>query len=283
MNREEALKKSDEALNELAQALKDGKSETLIAYLDTMSKFYRYSFGNCMLIAAQRPEASLVAGFGRWKELKRSVRKGEKGIAILAPMVRSKRAGLESQLARNEVNSSDEDSVFGFRVVHVFDLAQTEGEELPEFAHVQGDPDEHLKRIEEIIQRKGIRLEYLAALPRGARGMSQGGKISILDSLPKAELFSTLVHELAHELLHRGDRRESTNRVIRETEAESVAYVVCRGIGLECSTQATDYIQLWNGDEKVLMQSLELIRDVASSILSEMEAEIPQKEVAHAA
>ena len=283
MNREEALKKSDEALKELAQALKEGKSDKLVAYLNTMSKFHRYSFGNCMLIAFQKPDAGLVAGFGRWKELKRSVRKGEKGIAILAPMVRSKRARLESQLARKDAEPSDEVSICGFRVVHVFDITQTEGEDLTEFAQVQGEPDQKLIRVEEIIRSRGIELEYAEALPMGARGMSAGGKISILSTLPKAEMFSTLVHELAHELLHRGDRRDSTTKVIRETEAEAVAYVVCRGAGLECSTHAADYILLWDGDERVLIQSLELIRNVASSILSEIEAETAQKEVAHAA
>lgn len=283
MNREEALKKSDEALKELAQALKEGKSEKLLSYLNTMSKFHRYSFGNCMLIAFQKPDAGLVAGFGRWKELGRSVRKGEKGIAILAPMVRSKRARLESQLARKDTDSSDEVSICGFRVVHVFDVSQTEGEELTEFAQVQGEPDDKLIRIEGFIRSRGIELEYAESLPTGARGMSAGGKIWILSTLPKAEMFSTLVHEVAHELLHRGDRRDATTKVIRETEAEAVAYVVCRGAGLECSTHASDYIQLWDGNETVLMQSLELIRNVASSILAEMETDAAQEGVDHAA
>ena len=97
-------------------------------------------------------------------------------------------------------------------------------------------------------------------------------------------MFSTMVHELAHELLHWGDRRESTTKVIRETEAESVAFVVCRAVGLECSTKASDYIQLWSGDEKVLMQSLELIRNIASKILTELEEVTTEsKEVAHVA
>ena len=90
-------------------------------------------------------------------------------------------------------------------------------------------------------------------------------------TLSPAQTFSTLVHELAHELLHRGDRRQETTKVIRETEAEAVAYVVTRAAGLECSTKSADYIQLWSGDIAILTQSLELIRDVASSIISELE------------
>ena len=85
MNRDEALKMSDDALNELAQALKEGKSDKLLEYLGMLSRFHQYSFGNCMLIFMQKPDATHVAGFGRWKDLNRFVKKGEKGIAILAP------------------------------------------------------------------------------------------------------------------------------------------------------------------------------------------------------
>ena len=117
-----------------------------------------------------------------------------------------------------------------------------------------------------------------------ANGMSAGGKITINATRPKPQMFSTMVHELAHEMLHWGDRRESTTKVVRETEAEAVAYVVCRSVGLECSTKASDYIQLWSGDDKVLMQLLELIRTVASKILTELDsADVESKEVAHVA
>ncbi len=87
MNREDALKMSDDALHDLAQALKEGKSDKLIEYLGMLSRFHQYSFGNCVMIYMQKPDATFVAGFGRWKELNRCVKKGEKGIAIFAPMV----------------------------------------------------------------------------------------------------------------------------------------------------------------------------------------------------
>lgn len=173
--------------------------------------------------------------------------------------------------------------LYGFRVVHVFDVSQTEGEELSEFATLGGDPGEKLAKLESMVKSHGIALEYVEALPFDANGMSQGGKISINSTRTKPQMFSTMVHELAHELLHWGDRREATTKTIRETEAEAVAFVVCRSIGLETSTKASDYIQLWNGDEKVLLQSLEHIRTIAAKILSELNAETSAQEVADVA
>ena len=130
MNREEAFKRSEEALDALAQALERGQSEALVSYLAVLSRFLRYSFGNCMLIALQRPDATHVAGFHRWKELGRYVKKGAHGIAILSPLV-----------FRSKTNEDDKDvepddakrtrAIRGFRVVWVFDIADTEGKELP--------------------------------------------------------------------------------------------------------------------------------------------------------
>ena len=286
MNRDEALKRSDDALKELAEALRQGKSDKLVEYLGMMSRFHQYSFGNCILIACQKPDATHVAGFGRWKDLGRFVKKGEKGIAILAPLdgKRSKGEEAQGQPEQSEATQAKPGKVlYGFRVVHVFDVTQTEGQELPEFAALGGDPGERISRLEEIIKARGIAIEYVEQLPFDANGMSEGGKISIKSTRPKAQMFSTMVHELAHELLHWGDRRESTTKTIRETEAEAVAFVVCKSIGLETSTRASDYIQLWNGDEKTLLQSLEHIRTVAAKILSELEASPEIKEVTHVA
>lgn len=279
MHRDEAIDKSNHALTELAEALKQGQSETLVKYLDAMSQFHQYSFGNCMLIALQRPDATLVAGFRRWKELHRWVKKGEAGIGILAPLVARKKAEADANDGGDESQPQRRPAVLGFRVVHVFDVSQTEGQELPEFAAMSGEPGAHLARLEEVVQSKGIELRYHSDLG-GALGRSEGGKITILTSLSPAQAFATLVHELAHELLHRGDRRSETTKVVRETEAEAVAYVVCRSVGLDPSTQSADYIQLYHGSEQVLLQSLELIRDVASTILTELETPVSQ-EVAH--
>ena len=121
-----------------------------------------------------------------------------------------------------------------------------------------------------LVKDKGIELVY-DAIPGGALGVSEGGKVTVLPQLEDAEKFGVLVHELAHELLHRGDRRQETTKTIRETEAEAVAYVVSRAVGLDCSTKSSDYIQLWSGDVEVLMQSLELVRDVSTNIITELE------------
>ncbi len=298
MNREEALKKSEEALHELAAALRQGKSESLVRYLDVMSQFHQYSFGNCMLIYLQMPTATMVAGFHRWKELHRWVKKGEKGIAILAPMIgkRRKSESKDASAAPSDESASDQKVVFGFRTVFVFDVSQTEGEELPEFATLIGDPGDLQARLETIIADLGIDFSHVDSLG-GANGVSMDGRIEVVASLPPAQKFSTTVHELAHELLHRGDRREQTDKTVRETEAEAVAYAVCRWAGIDCSTRAADYIQLYAGNEKLLLQSLELIRDVAAKVIGALtkdtnqsdssETEIkataadPQMEVAH--
>ena len=240
------------------------------------------------MIYMQKPDATLVAGFGRWKELNRFVKKGEKGIAIFAPLIGKRKKDSESSESKpvpsDETSKKDAKVLYGFRVVFVFDVTQTDGQELPDFATLGGDPGDKVQRLEQIIRNHGIELEFVECLPNDSNGMSQGGKISISVHLPKPQMFSTMVHELAHEQLHWGDRRESTNKVVRETEAEAVAYVVCRAVGLECSTRASDYIQLWSGDDKVLLQSLELIRTVSSKIIAELESvEAESKEVADVA
>ncbi len=289
MNREEALKKSEEALQELAAALRQGKSETLLSYLDTVSQFHQYSFGNCMLIYLQMPTATMVAGFHRWKELHRWVKKGETGIAILAPMIgkKKKTEAKEAPQSAKDKQEPDGKVVFGFRTVFVFDVSQTEGKELPDFAKLSGDPGDLQSRLESVIADHGIGFSYVESLG-GANGASFEGRIEVVESLSPAQKFSTTVHELAHELLHRGDRREQTTKTVRETEAEAVAYAVCRWAGTDCSTRAADYIQLYAGDEKLLLQSLELIRDIAAKVIGALATETKEEldqselEVSHA-
>lgn len=217
------------------------------------------------------PTATIVAGFSRWKKFVRFVKKGEKGIGIMAPLVGKKKADDQSAAGKKE---DDKKVVFGFRVVHVFDVSQTEGEELPSLdLETTGDPGEKLEQLEALVASHGIELNYAAECELGgALGVSKGGQIVVLDSLEAGSRFSVLVHELAHELLHRGDRRSETTKTVRETEAEAVAYVVCKSLGLECGSKTADYIQLYSGDEKLLMQSLEFIRSTASSILSSLKS-----------
>src|ERR1700737_3399138 len=125
---------AEEALDRLAAELEAGKSEALKNYLAAMGRFHRYSWGNSLLIYSQRPEATHVAGFHAWLKMRRYVRKGEKGIVILAPMVGRKKSD-------DELTEDNQTRVFGFRAAHVFDVSQTDGEPLPEFATVKGDPE----------------------------------------------------------------------------------------------------------------------------------------------
>lgn len=267
MNREDALKQSEQALEELSQALAQGRSDTLVRYLSLLSRFHHYSFGNCMLIAIQRPDATHVAGFHRWKELSRYVKKGEKGIFILAPIVRRAKANTDGQ-ANDDVTDDGEAPtrrVCGFRAVYVFDVTQTERAELPEFSRVEGDPGDKVQKLESVIRSHGIELVYEQHLG-GADGRSEGGKITLREGLPPAEKFSVL----AHELLHRAERRKETTRKIRELEAEAVAFVVSKAANLDGISRSADYIQLYSGDKELLMQSLDHIQRVASSIIEEL-------------
>lgn len=130
-----------------------------------------------------------------------------------------------------------------------------------------GDPADRTARLKSFIADKGIALEYALSLG-GAQGLSCGNKIQVLLGLEPATEFSVLAHELAHELLHRGERRHHTSKKVRETEAEAVAFVVCQAVGLETGTAASDYIQLYSGDRDTLAESLALVRDVASDIIA---------------
>ena len=173
------------------------------------------------------------------------------------------RSGVAGQLAfvrRKAENDEDHQeasaSVAGFRVAYVFDVSQTDGQELPHIGIEQGQPREYRERLRTFAEAQGISVEYSSEIAP-ARGISSGGRITVLPGQSEAEEFSTLAHELAHELLHRGDRRAITSRRIRETEAEATAFVLCHAIGLETGSAVSDYIQLWNGDAKLLAQTVE--------------------------
>jgi antirestriction protein ArdC len=265
MNREDALKQSEQALEKLAEALAQGKSESLVRYLDLLARFHHYSLGNCLLIAIQRPDATRVAGFHRWKQLGRYVKKGEKGIVILAPIVRRRKAEDRDESSDNE----EPQNVRGFRTVHVFDVFQTDGADLAEFSRVTGDPGEKLEQLAVVVAERGIELRYEPNLG-GADGLSKGGVIVLREGMAPAEQFAVLAHELAHELLHRNERRKETTRKVRELEAEAVAFVVSRAAGLDGLGHATDYIQLYAGDKELLLESLDHIQRVSSEIIGEL-------------
>ena len=270
MKIEQARKTVRQALHELAEALEAGKSETLQQYLRAMARFHRYSPGNILLISLQRPDAVQVAGYRAWQKLRRFVRKGEKGIAIMAPIIRR-----SQHVDRDE----DEEQPVAFKTAYVFDISQTDGQPLPEFASVQGDPGVHLHALREFVGRRGIRLTY-ARLPGATQGYSVKGAIAIRAELSLAEEFSVLVHELAHETLHM--KQEERNQRVLETEAEAVAYVVCQGIGLDTNGSSCDYIKLYDGKKETLMESLERIQKVASEIIAGITPGRQEPEITHA-
>ena len=263
MKQEEINRRTKEAVDYLVQSLDSGRSEVLVQYLAAMGRFHNYSFGNIMLIARQKPDATKVAGFRTWNSLGRFVNKGERGILILAPMVRHKREELESL---PEQTVASERQLLGFRAAYVFDVSQTAGNDLPHLTEVQGDVVGLRERLTAWLSGQAIVVMHSVDIAP-ARGVSSGGKITLLPDLPAAEEFSTLVHEVAHELLHRGDRRLETTKQIRETEAEAVAFAVCESLGLRMGSASVDYIQLWHGDAPLLIASLEIVQKTAAVIL----------------
>ncbi len=266
----EFLKLAGDALSDLERDLIAGKSDTLVKFLATMGTFPNYSFSNVLLICLQRPDATHVAGFNTWKKLGRYVMKGEKGIGIIAPMIFG---------AKDDTADGEDAPRIRFKVVRVFDISQTDGEPLAEFAAIRGDPGEHLARLRDLVTERNIKLEY-ADIAGGAQGVSRGGSITIRPGLSPAEDFSVLVHECAHEFLHSKDRRKETTKIQRETEAEAVAFVVSKAVGLDCGSHASDYIQLYQGDAKVLSSSLELIQKTAADILGALLAKKNKQEEA---
>jgi len=263
----------DASIGVLIEALESGHSEVLTAYLSAMAKFHYYSFGNVLLIAMQKRDATRVAGMYSWNQLGRRVKRGEKGIMILAPMVsrRRKKDADEQNEQHGEVKESTTErntdgKLVGYRPVYVWDVSQTEGAELPKLDEVQGDPAEQLPQLIEFVKSQNIKFEYSDNIAP-ARGLSYGGLIRLLPNMTPTEEFSTVVHELAHEMIHKAERRTVITKTVKETEAESVAFVVSKAIGLETGSASADYIQLYHGNAALLQESLEVVQRTAAVIL----------------
>ena len=273
-------------VDSLIQQLEAGRSDALTAYLTAMGRFHNYSFGNILEIARQKPDATRVAGMYAWNQLGRRVKKGEHGIRILAPIIGVRRKPQEE--AEKDITKQNMAVLLGFRNAYVFDVSQTEGKELPEHASVKGDVGENRDRLVSFIEAQGIELSFTEKIAP-ALGMSYGGKIAILPGQSEAEEFSTLVHELAHEMLHKAERRTTTTKVVRETEAEAIAFVIGKAVGLETGTASADYINLYHGNASLLIESLEVIQQTSGVILAALqpptaaEAEMPDAELAKVA
>jgi hypothetical protein len=252
----------------LIEQLEAGQSEALTNYLTAMSRFHSYSFGNVLEIARQMPAATRVAGFWTWKNLGRSVKAGQKGIRILAPIVGVRRK--KDAEAQKDITKQNERILLGFRNAYVFDISQTDGVDIPALQEVTGDPGDNIERLTAFLNSKGITVSYNEKIAP-ALGMSYGGRIALLPGQSKAETFSTLVHEAGHELLHRSERRTATTKTVRETEAEAVAFVVGKAVGLVNNDASADYIQLYKGNASLLAESLEVIQQTAGVILAALE------------
>lgn len=228
----------DRLLDTLAEEVRAlTTSDRWRSHLELQGRFHRYSFNNALLIGAQDPEATRVAGFATWKKFGRSVRKGERAIWILAPMV------------GRPIRDADGDErrpIHGFRPVAVFDIEQTEGEDLPRICRnlEGGDPLTGFQALCRRAERLDYRVE-LAELPGTTNGDCSFAlrRIRVEARNHPAQQVKTLAHELAHALLHEagGDRARA------ELEAESTAFVVCRAFGIDSGGYSFGYVAGWAG------------------------------------
>ncbi len=263
----ELRQRIDDSLDTLARAVDDVRaSETFRQYLEVQARFHRYSWHNSMLIMSQRPNATRVAGFKAWQKLGRHVCKGERGIMIFAPRPYHK------EVERDNGETETLDGV-SFRPVYVFDESQTDGQELPEVdvPTIDTAADELLGRLTRVAEQRSIAVSF-AALSGGLFGVSKGGSVDVDNGHATGQQAKTLAHELAHETLHNGEKREGLTRTVAELEAESVAYVVCTHFGLDVEVRASRYIALWDGDSKALRASLERISATARVLIDDVEA-----------
>lgn len=257
------------ALDQLAGALAAGHSASLTAVLKVMARFHKYSWSNQLLISLQRPDATRVAGFRTWLSTGRAVRRGEKGIAILAPLLKRQ---------QNEADDDEARRVVGFRTVFVFDVSQTDGEPLPAFTRPTGDPGPTVVRLSAFLESRGIACDLVPTVSGAptALGASFGGRIEVRDDLSPAETLTTFLHEAAHELLHRDPAVGRLTHAIRELEADAVACVVAEALGLQAVQATADYIHLHQGSEDLLAASLGRIRRVAGELLEATESPVQE-------
>ena len=262
---------------QLEQGVKDVfESERYKAYLDFMGKFYNYSVNNSILIWMQKPEASLVAGYQTWqKKFKRQVRKGEKGITILAPCPHKFKKEVEDEngnLVEKEIQYTS------FRATTVFDISQTDGDEVPTLCN---DLTGEVENYEELLNA----LKALAPVPVDFEEIKTGAKgyyshtehrIVINEGMSEQQTIKTLIHEIAHSFLHEKENGEEkdADRNTKEVQAESVAYTVCKMLGIDTSEYSFEYVAGWSKGKEVkeLNASMEVIRRTAKNIIEGLRA-----------
>jgi antirestriction protein ArdC len=277
MDQAERNAQRSELLRQLSEQVEQlTNSDEWRRWLDVAARFHDYSFGNQLLIAVQRPDATRVAGYKSWQSLGRQVRRGERGIKIFAPMV-----------VKDRDTEDDEATRLLFRVVHVFALEQTDGEALPEvewpiLATISDDRlPEQLRRVAESL---GLTVEATPDSVNGARGWyePERKRITIVDSFPLASQARTMLHELAHSLdpgCH--EHRADTTRAERELVAESAAYLVGRRLGLGMDDCSAFYVASWGGQPKALEAIAGRVLEVAARLENAVIAAVaPTEEVA---
>lgn len=296
-----AESKQQQQLKEITERLEKGvqelfTSEKYMEYLRVMSQFHNYSFSNTLLIAMQKPDATLVAGYGAWqKKFERNVMKGEKAIKIFAPAPRKvevERDVIDPDTKRPVLDENGEPKKETvtiqkpyFKVTSVFDVSQTDGKPLPELATVQdltGSVEGYAMFFEALRRTSKVPMDFEVI-----EGDSHGyyhqveKRIAIAEGMSEAQNVKTAIHEIAHSRLHDVDMADAENGVMvdrrtREVQAESVAYTVCQRYGIETSEYSFGYIAGWsNGREmKELRSSMEVIRREADSMIKEIDANI---------
>ena len=267
-------RKIDEVLKRLKEGVNDiQESNNFKQFLLTMSKFHDYSIGNLILIMVQKPEATRVAGFKTWKDLGRWVKKGEKGIAILAPCMPPKGQKPEPKEGGEEEEEIEVSPIY-FKVVHVFDVSQTDGELLPEFEvpSLTGEANEELfERIMVVTRGQGLDVNFDSRPHQdpAIKGTYSGKSIWVRPEESRSQQLKTLLHEVAHyysENVFRIPRRDA------ETIAESVAFTVGAHFGFDSGTRSFSYVALWAEDKKVLEANLAAIRKVSTKMFDALES-----------
>ena len=296
--------KPAEKMKEITDRLEQGitelfDSERYKEYLKVMSRFHNYSFNNTLLIAMQKPDASLVAGFTAWKNnFQRNVIKGEKGIKIIAPSpfkVKQQTEKIDPH-TRKPVMGKDgkpameekEVTIPAYKVVSVFDVSQTEGKELPDIAvdELTGDVERYKDFFTALEKTSPVPIGFEKIIG-GAHGYYhlEDKRIAIDEGMSELQTLKTAIHEIAHAKLHdidlnapKDEQQPRVDRRTREVEAESVAYTVCQHYGLDTSDYSFGYVAGWSSGRELaeLKGSLETIRSTAAEIINSIDAHIAQ-------
>lgn len=253
-------------------------------YLRTQARFHTYSMGNVILILAQKPDATQVAGFHAWRDLGRSVRKGEHGIQILAPMlVKADTAGQSSSLVGEQPAGDAERSVTRFKVAHVFDVSQTDGAPLPELAistlSGTSEAGQTLRDcLLEVAKSEGLTVRMDSTECGAANGFYRRAtkEIHVKAGLAVDQQAKTLAHEMGHHRLGHGGGHGDA-RSVAEVQAESTAFTICVASGLDSTSYSLTYVAGWaNGKDEsermtAIKSALAPVQRVAHSILTDVE------------